>query len=277
MKTPCLSFETLTSFGRLFLIASALTVSASAQDWAKAKLESSPRHQEWVKVQHGNRTVQCFVVYPEVKNKAPAVLIIHEVYGLSDWAKDLTDQLAGAGYLVITPDLLTGLGPNGGGTSELQARGVSEVTKAVGGLPPEQVTADLDAAADYIKNDPACNGTLFVGGFCWGGAQSFRYATHRPDLKASFVFYGVTPKDGIENIHCPVYGFYAEEDARITVTVPDTEALMKKAGKTYEPVIYPGAGHGFMRAGEDPAGTPANKKAREDAWKRWLALLKKNS
>lgn len=248
---------------------------ASAQPWAKAKLAQSPRHQEWVTVKHDGRSISCLVVYPEVKDKAPAVLLIHEIYGQSDWAKDEADQVAAAGYIAIEPDLLSGLGAKGGGTSELEASGdTTAVTKAVSGLPPEQVLADLDAAADYIKKDAATDGTLFVAGFCWGGGKTFAYATHRHDLKAAFVFYGVTPKTGLDQITCPVYGFYAANDGRITLTVPDTKKAMAAAGKTYEAVVYNGAGHGFMRSGEDPAGTPANKKAHDEAWARWLALMK---
>jgi carboxymethylenebutenolidase len=245
---------------------------ASAQDWARARLDKSPRHQEWVTVKHGGRSVQCFVVYPEVKDKAPAVLLIHEIFGATDWARDAADQVAAAGYIAIEPDLVSGLAPNGGGTSDFS--GQSAVIKAVSALPPDQVTADLDAAADYIEAQPSCNGHLAVAGFCWGGGQSFRFATHRADLKAAFVFYGPPPAQGLEQIGCPVYGFYAGNDARISSTVPATVARMKAAGKPYEHVIYDGAGHGFMRAGEDPAGTPANKEAHDAGWEKLLAVLK---
>jgi carboxymethylenebutenolidase len=254
----------------LFLVADA----ASAQDWAKARLEKSPRHQEWVKVKHGSREVQCFIVFPEVKQKAPAVVVIHEIFGLSDWARSEADQLAEAGYVAIAPDLLSGMGPGGGGTSAFPGR--DEVTRAFSSLPPDQVTADLNAAEQYVSKLPACNGKVAVAGFCWGGGQSFRFATNNPRLKAAFVFYGVGPESAAEiaRIHCPVYGFYAGNDARVSATVPQTAALMRKAGKTYEPVTYEGAGHGFMRAGEAPDASEANKKARDEAWKRWKQLLK---
>jgi carboxymethylenebutenolidase len=247
---------------------------AVAQDWAKAKLAKSPRHQEWVTVKHDGRSLSCLVVYPEVKDKAPAVLLIHEIFGQSDWAKDEADQVAAAGYIAIEPDLLSGLGTKGGGTPDLETGGVSAVTKAVSSLPPEQVLADLDAAADYIVKDPAADGTLFVAGFCWGGGKSFAYATHRKNLKAAFVFYGPSPKADLDKISCPVYGFYAGNDARISLGIPDTKKAMKAANKTYEPVVYEGAGHGFMRAGEDPEGNASNKKAHDAAWKRWLELMK---
>ncbi len=245
------------------------------QDWAKARLEKSPRHLEWVKVKHGNREVNCFIAYPEVKDKASAVLVIHEIFGLTDWAREVADQLAEAGYIAIVPDLLSGSAPGGGGTAELG--GGDAVRKAISSLPPEQITADLDAVAQYVTKLAACNGHLTVGGFCWGGGQAFRYATNNRDLKAAFVFYGTGPENpaDIGRINCPVYGFYGGNDARVSTTVPATEKLMKSAGKTYEPVIYEGAGHGFMRAGEAPDAGAANKKARDEAWQRWKDSLKK--
>ena len=255
------------------------------QDWAKQKVDASPRHHEWVNVKAGNRVVSCFVVYPEVKNKAAAVVVIHEIFGMSDWVQMLTDELAEAGYIAIAPDLLSGMGPNGGGTSTL-ADGTA-VGKAIRDLPPDQITADLNAVADYVSKLPAASGKVAVAGFCWGGTQSFRFATNRPSLAAAFVFYGTGPEtpEAIAAIKAPVYGFYAGNDARIGATLPKTQELMKAAGKSYDPVTYDGAGHGFMRAGETPLPADAdaksreayagNKKARDDAWGRWKTLLKK--
>jgi carboxymethylenebutenolidase len=246
---------------------------ASAQDWAKARLENSPRHQEWVTVTHGGRAVHCFVVYPEVSGKAPAVLVIHEIFGLTDWARSVADRLAEAGYVAIAPDLVSGMGPGKGGTGDFAGR--DEVIKAVSSLPADQVSADLNATADYVEGLPSCSGHLAVVGFCWGGGQAFKFATHRPDLKAAFVFYGPPPDgDAIAGIQCPVYGFYGGNDARISSTVPQTKSRMKAAGKSYVAVTYWGAGHGFMRAGEDPEGNTANKKAHDEGWARLLVLLK---
>jgi len=256
------------------LWAIALAAPASAQDWAKARLEKSPRHGEWVKVKHGDREVTSFVVYPEVKEKAPAVVVIHEIFGLTDWVRGVADQLAEAGYIAIAPDLLSGTGPKGGGSDSFQGE---TVRKAIMSLPPDQVTADLNACVDYVSKLPACSGKVAVGGFCWGGGQAFRFATNNKDIKAAFVFYGTGPETAadVERIAAPVYGFYGGNDARVDATIPTSTELMKKAGKTYEPVTYEGAGHGFMRAGEDPAGNAANKRARDEAWARWKELLKK--
>jgi carboxymethylenebutenolidase len=253
----------------LFVLASALSL--HGQDWAKARLDASPRHHEYVPLKHGNRTVQAFVVYPEIKTKAPVVILIHEIFGLSDWAKEMADELAAEGFIVIAPDLLTGFGPGGGGSSEFASQDAT--VKAVSGLDPDVVTADLDAAADYGKHLPAANGKIAVAGFCWGGGKSFAFATHSKVLSAAFVFYGPGPAD-VSAITAPVYGFYAGNDARIGATVPATEAAMKAAGKKYEPVTYDGAGHGFMRAGEDPGNTvPGNKTAREQGFARLVKLL----
>jgi carboxymethylenebutenolidase len=248
------------------------TVPIHAQDWARARLEASPRHHEYVPLKHGDRTVETFVVYPEVKTKAPVIVLIHEIFGLTDWAKEMADELAAQGYIVVAPDLLSGYGPNGGGTSEFSSQDAA--VKAVSGLNPDGVNTDLDAAADYAKHLPAGNGKIAVIGFCWGGGKSFAFAAHRKDLSAAFVFYGTAPAD-VTTITAPVYGFYGGNDARIGATIPATVAAMKAAGKKYEPVTYDGAGHGFMRAGEDPTNTvPGNKTAREQAFARLVTLLK---
>ena len=259
--------------GLAFVLTAALN--ANSQDWAKARLEKSPRHLEWVKVKHDNREVNCFIAYPEVKEKATAVVVIHEIFGLTDWVRGVVDQLAEAGYIAIAPDLLSGSAPGGGGTAELG--GDDAARKAISSLPGEQVTADLKAAVVYVAKLPACNGKVAVGGFCWGGAQSFRFATNDKDIKAAFVFYGTGPEqaDAIARINCPVYGFYGGSDARVTSTVAKSTELMKAARKTYEPVTYEGAGHGFMRAGEAPDASAPNKEARERAWLRWKQLLGK--
>lgn len=244
----------------------------NAQDWAKSRVEASPRHREYVPLKQGNRTVQALVVYPEIKGKAPVVIMIHEIFGLSDWAKEMADELAGEGFIVIAPDLLSGYGPNGGGSSEFPSQDAT--VKAVSALDPDGVLADLDAAADYGKKLPAANGKLAVAGFCWGGAKSFAYAAHRKDLSAAFVFYGTGPAD-VSGVTAPVYGFYGGSDARVDATIPATTAAMKAAGKTYDPVTYDGAGHGFMRAGEDPGNTvPGNKTARDEGFARLIKLLR---
>src|SRR5580693_6602019 len=254
------------------LLLSALAASLlPAQDWARATLEKSPRHGEWVTVKHDGRAVETFVVYPESKAKTPVVLIIHEIFGMTDWVQDLADQVAAAGYIAVAPDLLSGMAPNGGRTPDFPAGGVGP---AIGKLNPDQITADLNAVADYGIHLPAANRKLFVAGFCWGGSQSFRFATNRPDLSAAFVFYGPPPdKDAMAKINAPIYGFFAGDDARIGAMIPGAIEAMKAAGKRFEPVTYDGAGHGYMRAGEAPDASAGNKKARDESWVRWKGLM----
>lgn len=293
--------------------ADAMNTSEVTQEWAKAKVSKSPRHREWVKVKNGDREVNSLVIYPEVKNKATAVVVIHEIFGLSDWVQQITDELAEAGYIAIAPDLLSGKGPNGGGTAELVAAGTNP-GQVIRELPPDQITADLNAVADYVSKLPAANGKVAVTGYCWGGTQSFRFAMNRPSLKAAFVFYGSTPgsnaqgqpyavdQAGLARINAPVYGFYAENDARVNATLEPTVAAMKELKKKFDPATYTGAGHGFMRAGEPNAPEPkapeakgdeaadkkakedydkalamyrANRKARDEAWVWWKAILAK--
>ncbi len=239
---------------------------AQAQDWAKEKLDKSPRHSDWVTVKNGDRSVKCFITYPEVKHKAAAVLVVHEIFGLTDWVRETCDELAERGYIAIAPDLM-------GDKMDPQTSSkisMDELRKIVSALPPEQITGDLNATAEYVTHLPSSNHKLSVAGFCWGGGQAFRYATNNPDLKAAFVFYGAPPDNATEinRIKAPVFGFYGENDARITSTVEVTAKLMKESGKKYSPVTYVGAGHGFMRAGEAPDANEANKKARTEGWTR---------
>src|SRR6266436_6288515 len=228
------------------------------KDSGRERLNDSPRHGEWVDLKSGDRTIKAFVVYPERKEKTAVVLVIHEIFGLTDWVRSVCDQLAENGVIAIAPDLLSG-----------QTFEDSDgARKAIAALPKEQIRSDLDAASDYALKIPAGNGTLAVCGFCWGGGVTFAYANENPKLKAAYSFYGMAgltlaglmgqysgirpaPDEAskVANISCPVYGFYGENDERVNATIPKAEELMKAAGKKYEPVIYKGAGHGFMREG----------------------------
>lgn len=245
------------------------------QDWAKKRLDGSPRHQEWVDIKQGDRTVKSFVVYPEVSQKTTVVVLIHEIMGLTDWVMSVADQLAEHGYIAIAPDFLSGMAPNGGRTTDFEDLG--KIREAISGLSPSQITADLNAVCDYAAKIPAANGKVAVAGFCWGGTQTFNFASMRKGLAAAFVFYGTGPTTAaaVEEIDCTVYGFYGENDARVNASIPETEKAMIEKWKTFVPVIYDGAGHGFMRTGEQPDAQPANKAAREAAWKLWIEILAK--
>jgi carboxymethylenebutenolidase len=260
---------------RIILLAALVVSTALGQDWARERLEKSPRHREWVTVKQGARPVETLVVYPESKAKAPVILVIHEIFGLTDWAQEAADEFAAAGYIAVAPDLLSGMAPNGGRTKDFKEGGAVE---AVSHLDPDQVTSDLNAVADYALKLPSAEQKLFVTGFCWGGGQSFRFATNRAGLAAALVFYGPPPsKDDMKRIQAPVYGFYGGNDNRIDSTIPAARQQMQEAGKKYDPVTYEGAGHGFMRAGEAPDATPDNAKARTEAWTRLKEILRSAS
>ncbi len=248
--------------------------SASANASVADRLNDSPRHQEWVTVKNGDRDVSAFVVYPETSAKVPAVLVIHENKGLNDWARGMADQLAEQGYIAVAPDLLSEFDATHAGTPSFPSD--DERTKAIMALDPAQVTADLEAVAEWAKALPASNGKLASAGFCWGGSQSFNLATKSDDLDMALVFYGTGPTSeaAYQSIDAPVYGFYAGNDERVNATVPQSKETMVAAGKTYETETYPGAGHAFMRTGEDPDGDPANVAARDAAFERMLGLLK---
>lgn len=258
-------------------LAALVTPTALAQDWAKLRLEQSPRHGEWVVLEHDGRQVDAFVVFPEVAEKATAVVVIHEIFGLTDWVRGVADQLAEAGYIAIAPDLLSGAGPNGGNTSSFDS--VDAARRAISSLPPDQITQDLNASVAYLRELPAGNGQVVVAGFCWGGSQTFRFATNNHTIQAALPFYGSGPTDpqDIARIQCPVLGFYGGNDARVNASLPESERLMKEAGKTFEPVLYQEAGHGFMRAGEAPDAAEANRAGREKAWQRLKQALEKVS
>jgi carboxymethylenebutenolidase len=234
-------------------------------------LNTSPRHGEWVTITAGpSDKVDLWVVYPERKDKAPVVLVVHEIFGLTDWARGVADSLAAEGFIAIAPDFLSGKGPDGKGSRGLpvdQARALNSALK------PDEVFRRLDAAAQYGLSLPAAKPAYGVVGFCWGGAISFGYAAHQPALKASVVYYGTSPaKETLATIQAPVLGLYGGNDARVNATVPAATEEMTRLGKRYEIETYDGAGHGFLRQLEGQGG--ANLKAAQSAWPRTLTFLR---
>jgi carboxymethylenebutenolidase len=200
------------------------------------------------------------------------VVVIHEIYGLTDWIRSVADQLAEDGFIALAPDLISGQGPGGGGTDSVADR--DAVVGLVRGLPPEEVTARLDAVRAYGLALPAASGKSATLGFCWGGARSFAYAA-QPGLDAAVVYYGTAPEiPQLASIRAPVLGLYGGDDARVNATIEPTVAEMKRLGKAYEPEIYAGAGHGFLRnqAGREGANLAATQKA----WPRTLAFLRQH-
>ena len=243
---------------------------------AKDRLNKTPRHGEFVDITVPGAKVplKSFIAYPEVKDKAPVVIVISEIYGLSDWIRSVADQLAADGFIAIAPDLISGMGPNGGGTDSFANR--DDVVNAIRGLKYDQIAADLTAVHDYGVKLPAANGKFASIGFCWGGGTSFIYATAEPRLSAAVVYYGTSPSNSkdYQKIEAPVQGHYGGNDARVNATIPTAKENMMKLGKTYDPHVYDGAGHGFLRA---QSQSEANAKAAKQAWPATIAFLKEHT
>jgi len=241
-----------------------------AEEDARERLNRSPRHGELATVDVAGVPVRVWVVHPERKDAAPVVIVIHEIFGLTDWIRAVADQLAADGFVAVAPDLLSGKGPNGGGTDAFADR--DAVTRAVSGLPRDEVIARLDAVRTWALALPGAAKTSATVGFCWGGATSFAYAAAQPALNAAVVYYGTPPAD-VSTVRAPVLGLYGGDDARVTSTVDATRAKMKELGKTYDNHVFDGAGHGFLRAQSGQDG--ANRKAAEQAWPMTIAFLRR--
>ena len=234
-------------------------------------LTASTRHGEWVTIDSANNDkVELWVVYPERKDPAPVVLVIHEIFGLTDWARAVADNLAAQGFIAIAPDFVSGKGPSGGGTKSMT---VEQARAAIGQLKPAEILARLDAAATYGTSLPAATKNFGVVGFCWGGGISFSYATAQPLLKAAVVYYGTSPSvQSLSTVQAPVLGLYGGNDARVNATVPAAETELKRLGKRFESAFYEGAGHAFLR--QLAAQNGANLKAANQAWPRTVSFLK---
>jgi len=239
---------------------------------ARAALETSPRHGEMVDIAWSRERppLRTWIVYPERKDKAGVVIIIHEIYGLTDWIRGVADQLAREGFIAVAPDLISGLGPGGGGTDSAASR--DDVVKLVRGLTPEETLLRLNAVRAHATRLPAANGRLATMGFCWGGARSFAYAAASPPPDAAVVYYGSSPDSAaVLGVKAPVLGLYGADDARVNSTIEPARAALLKLGRFYEPHLYEGAGHGFLRAQALREG--ANLKATQQAWPRTIAFL----
>lgn len=245
-----------------------------AGDQAKAALEATPRHAEYVDVPYaGGPAIRSFVVHPEREGKAPAVIVLHEIYGLSDWIRAVADRLAADGFIAVAPDLISGLGPGGGGTNAVES--VDDIRELVRGLADHEADARIDAVRAFALKLPAASDMSATLGFCWGGARSFAYAVREPRLDAAVVFYGSSPETAtLRKLKVPVLGLYGGDDARVNVSIEPASAEIQKRGRSYEHEIYDGAGHGFLR---DQAGREgANLRATERAWPRVVEFLRKH-
>ena len=244
----------------------------AGQDSAVARLNASPRHGEYVKIDAGGGdSVRAWVSYPERRDKAPVVVVIHEIFGLSDWIRSVADQLAAEGYIAIAPDLLTGHGPNGGGTESVDQQGAVALIRT---LMPDQINHRLVASAHYAMGLPAARPIFGTVGFCWGGGQSFTAAYSMEGNHAAVVYYGAPTPDSasLDRIAAPVLGLYGGDDARVDASVPPAQHEMQRVGKPFDAFMFAGAGHGFLR---DQAGRDgANLRAAQQAWPRTIAFFR---
>ena len=243
------------------------------EEGALSRLNASPRHGEWVDYDAGDGDmVRAWVVYPERADQAPVVIVIHEIYALSDWIRGVADQLAADGFIAIAPDLISGKGPGGGGSESVDRDGAVALIR---GLDPQEVTRRLKAAAAYATALPAARSEVGIVGYCWGGSTSFRMAAEWPELKAAVVYYGGSPAtEALAAIQAPVLGHYGGDDARVNATIPDAQAEMERLGKFYELNIYEGAGHGFLRQQNGREG--ASMAATRAAWPRTVAFFREH-
>jgi carboxymethylenebutenolidase len=238
---------------------------------AMARLGASPRHGEWamIRTPEGD-SIRSWVVYPERGTKAPVIVVVHEIFGLSGWIRSVADQLAADGFIAIAPDLLTMKNLPDGPDSVLAPL----ATAAIRTLDPARVQRQLDAVARYGMSLPAAEKRYGIVGFCWGGGVSFAHAVHSPSLGASVVYYGVSPPTpDLAAVHAPVLGLYGGSDARVDATIPPADSAMRSLGRTYEHIIYPGAGHGFLRQQSGMDG--ANLAAARAAWPATVAWFRK--
>lgn len=238
---------------------------------AVARLNASPRHGEWVTVPAGNGDeVVSWVVYPERPDAAPVVVVIQEIFGLTDWIRSVADQLAAEGFIAIAPDLLTGKGPNGGNSDSVDQQGATALVRE---LDPNEVDRRLRAAAEYATALPAASGAVASIGFCWGGDTSFRFPTTWPELDAAVVYYGRAPSEqALASLRAPVLGLFGGDDARVDATIEPAQEVIDRLGGRFEVHIFDGAGHGFLRQQDGRDG--ANLRASQEAWPRTIAFLR---
>jgi len=240
-------------------------------------LKSSPRKSEWVDIKGSNGTpIKSFVVYPDRRDKAPVVIVVMEIFGLSDWIRGVTDQLAKEGFIAIAPDFLSGMGPNKGGSAELGSQGA---TQAIGSVTLDDRMRIMSDVRTHALAMPAANGKIGTVGFCWGGGTVFAYALTQPALNAAVSYYGPMPADvtAYANAKVPVLGLYGQNDARVNANIELAKTEMAKAKATYDPHIFAGAGHGFLRQQAGSANAPGNLKATEEAWPLTVEFLKKHT
>jgi carboxymethylenebutenolidase len=238
---------------------------------APARLLASSRHGEWVMIRTGPAdSLRSYVVYPERSTKAPVVIVVQEIFGLTPWIRSIADQLAADGYIAIAPDFLTMKNLPAGPDSVVTPLAVA----ATRSLNMADVQRQIDAVARYGMSLPAAQPKYGIVGFCWGGGVSFAHAAHSPTVSAAVVYYGPSPSpQALQSVRAPVLGLYGGEDTRVNATIPAADSTLRALGRTYVQNVYAGAGHGFLRQQTGQAG--ANMTASQAAWPATIAWFRK--
>jgi carboxymethylenebutenolidase len=248
----------LTALGILLLGAGGGWLLASRAPMADPGAAEPTTHGEWVSYPNADgQTVRAYVAYPERQGKAPAIIVIHEIFGMTDWEPTVADDYASKGYVAIVPDLLSSRFGSTGDVADSARRLVSELSR-------ESVVRDLDATYAYVNAQPATEpDNTGVIGFCWGGGSVWTYASHNPKLKAAVVCYGpLADTTMLRTVTAPVLGVYGENDGRVTNSLPTIARMMQAMGKSFVADSYPGTGHGFLKPGRKGSDTPAAERAR---------------
>jgi len=240
-----------------------LGVLASAAAWGAA---NPPVNTQTVSYPSGSETVSGYLALPDGGGKHPAIIVIHEYWGLNDWVKEEAQKFAAQGYVVLAVDLYRGK----------VAATPDEAHELMRGVPEDRAARDLEAAFGYLAARPDVNANkIAVVGWCMGGGYSIRFAVYEPKLAACIVNYGPLPTDpaNIAKINAPVMGNFGADDRGITpASVQTFEAAMKSAGKSVDIKEYDGAGHAFENPNNKDGYRPT---ATADAWARMTAFLKK--
>lgn len=256
------SSQTLTALGILLVGAGGgwflASRGAGSADATPAVATAPTTHGEWVHYDNGaGQQVRAYVAYPERQGTAPAIIVIHEIFGLTDWEPTVADDYAAKGYVAIVPDLLSS---RFGSTAALG----DSARRLVGTLDPAAVLRDIDATYSYINAQPATRkDDTGIIGFCWGGGTVWSYVAHNTKLKAAVVCYGpLADTTLLRNIQTPVLGVYGENDGRVTNTLPMIAEMMGRLNKSFVADSYPGTGHGFLKPGRKGSDLPSADSAR---------------
>jgi carboxymethylenebutenolidase len=254
----------MTRIPRILLATCCLAVGAGAGVLLASRGEQvgpePTTHGEWVAFANANGdSVRGYIAYPERQGRAPAIIVIHENRGLTDWEVSVADQYAGKGYVTLAVDLLSS---RYGSTRALG----DSANRMIGTLTPAGVEADLAAAYDYVASQPATApdriGTI---GFCWGGQTVWRFAASNPRLKAAVVCYGPLPDTTmLRQVQAPVLGVYGQNDGRVNNSLPTIARTMQQLGKSFVADSYAGTGHGFLKPGRTGHGTEEAARAQRD-------------